>query len=230
MAVGWGRWAERPWAQYSPEAVRTPRHPNFISSGLLTVYPVRNARPPSPAARRSASTVSPAVAVWLTHAHEADDPTSNEARDLHHRNAAAGYRNHQCIAFVVDAGLVQVGIEELAGLVHDFFDLSGDRAPIHVTIENAHEYRNSRQRLFAKAEFARRRCARHLAHAAVCRRHHQTVAHRRDARWVAEKIGTPDGGKSAKPAERAPQPEQDQTYQREGADERISFRRDRYHL
>src|SRR5262249_256564 len=133
---------------------------------------------------------------WLAHTHEADDPPSNEARDLHHRDPRPRYRNHQRIALVIDTGLVQVGVEELAGLVHDFFDFSGDRAPVHVAIENAHEYRNSRQWLFAKPEFARRRRAGYLAHTAIRRRHHETIAYWCYAGRVAEKIGAPDSGKS----------------------------------
>ena len=57
------------------------------------------------------------------HAHEADDTPRNQTRDLHHCDAPAGYRNDQRIALVVGAGLVQVSVKELAGLVHDFLDL-----------------------------------------------------------------------------------------------------------
>src|SRR6185503_8824023 len=100
----------------------------------------------------------------LVHAYEANDTTRNEARDLHDRNPSGRYRNHQRIAFVIETRLVQVGIEEFAGLIHDFFDLSGDGTPVHVAIENTHKYRNSRQRPVSEAEFAWRRRTRDLAH------------------------------------------------------------------
>src|SRR6185295_5614017 len=131
----------------------------------------------------------------LAGADETHDATGNKAGNLHNGNARARDRDDERIALVVDTGFVHVRIKELPRLVEDFLDFSSDRAPVYVAIENAHEYRNSRQGFFAKAEFTRRCRARHLAYATICRRHYQTVAYRCDARWVSEKISAPDGGK-----------------------------------
>src|SRR5450759_3170346 len=166
----------------------------------------------------------------LALAHEADDAARHQAGDLHHGDARAGGGDHQRIALIVGARLVEVGVEELAWLIDDFLDAAGDRAAVHVAVEHAHEDRDARQRLVAQPELVRRRCRGDLADAAIGGRHHQALAHRGHPRRIAEEIGAPQGRQRAEPAERAPQPEQHQAGEREGADKGVAFRRDRHDL
>src|SRR4029453_17949436 len=72
----------------------------------------------------------------LAGAHETDDAARNKACDLYHRNSGVGSCNHQAIAFVVDARFVEIGIEELAGMVDDLLDFSGGRTAIDVAVED----------------------------------------------------------------------------------------------
>ena len=52
-------------------------------------------------------------------AHEADDAPRHQAGDLHHADARAAGRDHERVALVVLARLVEVGVDEGAGVVDD---------------------------------------------------------------------------------------------------------------
>src|SRR5262249_7412638 len=78
-------------------------------------------------ARAEADHADPlAGADFLAFAHERYDAARDQAGDLHHADAPARARNDQTVALVVLARLVEVGVEELAGLVHDPLDASAD--------------------------------------------------------------------------------------------------------
>src|SRR3569623_2135521 len=79
----------------------------------------------------------------------------------------------------------------------------------------------------AEAEFARRWRGCDLADRPVGRSDDEAVAHRRHPRRVAEEIDAPQRQHGPEPAERRPDPEQQQGHEREGANEGIALRRDR---
>ncbi len=82
----------------------------------------------------------------------------------------------------------------------------------------------------AELELLRRHGVDDLADAAVRRRHHDAVAHRRDPLRIAEEIGAPERRKRRQPAERRPQPQQNEAAERKAADEGIALRVDRREL
>ena len=131
------------------------------------------------------------------------------------------------VALVVLARLVEVGVDEGALLVDDLLDAAAHRAAVHVAVEHAHEDRDPRQRPVAEFELRRRHRIDDLADAAVRGRDHDALAHRRHPHRIAEEIGAPDRQHGPDPAERRPDPEQDQARQREHADEREAFAVDR---
>src|SRR5215468_4931899 len=77
--------------------------------------------------------------------YEADNPPRDQACNLYNRDSRSRRCDHQAIALVVDTRLVEIGIEELAGVINDFLDLPGDRTAVNMTVEHAHEDRNARQ-------------------------------------------------------------------------------------
>src|SRR5437660_10605253 len=79
-------------------------------------------------------------------ARKANNAAREKAGDLHHGDAPLPARNHERVALVVLTGLIEVGIDESAGLVDDLLDPAGDRAAVHVTIEDAHEDRDALHR------------------------------------------------------------------------------------
>src|SRR5215211_4644716 len=83
-------------------------------------------------------------------AHEGNDAPRDQAGDLHDADSRPAGGDHERIALVVLAGLVEIGVDELAGRIHHALDAPARRAAIHVTIEHAHEDRDARQRNFAE--------------------------------------------------------------------------------
>ena len=96
-----------------------------------------------------------------------------------------------------------------------------------MAVEDAHEDRDALQRPVAEPEFGRRHEEADRRDDAVGRRDHQALAHRRDALGIAEEIDAPDREDAADPAERAPQPVEDEGRNREAGDEDVAFRMDR---
>ena len=146
------------------------------------------------------------------------------------RRHGPGGGDHERVALVVLARLVEVGVEKGAVVIGDALDPAGHRAAVHMAIEHAHEDRDPRQRPFAELEVLRRHRIGDEAHAAVRRRHHDALAHRRHAVGIAKEIDAPDRRHGAEPAQRRPQPEQEQADQREHADERQALAVDRREL
>jgi hypothetical protein len=155
--------------------------------------------------------VSPAIAVWPS------------ATNLGHTDAAVRGRDYQRIALIVLACLVELGIDELAGPIGDAVDPSCGGTAVHMTIENAHEDRDPRQRPVAQAEFGWRQNTHDHGDAPIRGRHHDTVSHRRHADGIAEKQRAPDGQQRADPPQWRPQQEQDQAHEGKAADEEIAF-------
>src|SRR5262249_19736183 len=156
--------------------------------------------------------------------NEADDAPRHQACNLYNRNSPTRRCDHQAIALVVDTRLVEIGIEELAGVINDFLDLPGDRTAVNMTVKHAHEDRNARQWSVAEIKVGRWNRAGDLANAAICRRHYQAISDGRHPRRIAEEIRTPDRCQRPEPSERAPKPEQDEARQRKGPDEGIALR------
>ena len=90
-----------------------------------------------------------------------------------------------------------------------------DRTAVHVAIEHAHENGNARQRPVAEIKFLRRRGVGDAADAAIGRRHHDALARRRHPLRIAEEIGAPERRQRRQPAERRPQPKQNQADERD---------------
>src|SRR5215470_6567192 len=175
-----------------------------------------------------------ADALTGTHARafacKGDDAPGDQACDLHDGDAGRAGTDHEGIALVVLARLVELGVDEGAGLVDDLLDPAGDGAAIDVTVEHVHEDRDARQGALAEIELRRWHRIDDLAHAAVGGRHHQALARRRHPVGIAEEQRAPDRHHGADPAEWRPQPEQDQAHERKDADERQPFAMDRNNL
>ena len=105
-----------------------------------------------------------------------------------------------------------------------------DRAAVHVAVEHAHEDRDAHHRAVAERELGRRHGIGDPAHPPVGGRDHETFAQRGHPRRIAEEIDAPQRGESAEPAERRPQPHQEQACDREPRDEGIAFVVDRNEL
>src|SRR5262249_47466022 len=58
-------------------------------------------------------------------AHEADDPSGDKPGDLHHCDAGVAGTDHEAIALVVLARLVELGVEEGPAPIDDLLDLAG---------------------------------------------------------------------------------------------------------
>src|SRR5262249_59492371 len=99
-----------------------------------------------------------------TLAHETDNSSRDQARDLHHTDAAPVARDKHTVALVALACLVEVGAEESAGMIDHALDFPAERAAVHVTIEYAHEDRHPRQRPLAQFELLRRHRVDDAAH------------------------------------------------------------------
>jgi len=127
------------------------------------------------------------------------------------------------LRYVVFARLVKLGVDKGARPIRDPVDPSRRRTAVHMAVEHAHEYRDARQRPVAETEFGRRQHLRHHRNATVGRRHDDALTHRRHPHRIAEKQRTPDGQQRADPAERRPDPEQNQAGKSKAADERIAL-------
>src|SRR5262249_5755974 len=66
-------------------------------------------------------------------AHERDDAPRDQAGDLHHPDAVAARRHDdEAVALVVLARLVEIGIDEGAGVIGDALDAAAHRAAVHM--------------------------------------------------------------------------------------------------
>src|SRR5690606_39702550 len=74
----------------------------------------------------------------------ADDPACNETGDLHDRDRTVGTLDHQAVALVFFARLVELGIEELARTVVDAGDAAARRRALAAPGEDAHGHRDPR--------------------------------------------------------------------------------------
>src|SRR5262249_22960905 len=160
----------------------------------------------------------------LASAYEADDAPCNKAGNLHDGNTRASSCDHDAIALVVDACLVDVGVKELARVINYFLNFPGDWAAVYMAVEHAHEDRNARQRLVTEAKVRWRHRTGDLVYTAIRGRDHQAITYWCYARRVTEEIGTPDRCQRAEPSERTPQPEQNEANQGEGPDEWVALR------
>src|SRR5205085_6432791 len=149
---------------------------------------------------------------------------------LPHGDAPLPARNHERVALVVLTGLIEVGIDESAGLVDDLLDPAGDRADVHVTNEDAHEERDALHRPLAEIELRRRDRVDDTADAPVRGGDDNALAHRRDPHRIAEERYAPDGEHGRDPPERRKEEEENQTNQRKKPDERVPFPMDRHEL
>ena len=127
------------------------------------------------------------------------------------------------VALVVLARLVEIGVEEKAGVIGDALDAALDRRAIHMAVEHRHEDRHALQRPHAEPELGRRRGEAGEADDAVGRRDDEIGADRRHAGGIAEEIGAPERRDEAEPAERRPNPPQDQRRDDEAGDEDIAL-------
>src|SRR6185312_11853301 len=83
----------------------------------------------------------------LAFLHETHDPARHESGDLDHADTPVRRGDHQRIALVILARLIELGIDEGARPVGDVLDLAGRGRAVDVTVEHAHEDRDPRQRL-----------------------------------------------------------------------------------
>src|SRR5580658_1258502 len=88
---------------------------------------------------------------------ETDDPPGDEAGDLDNAKSPRRRIDHDAVALIVLARLVEVGAHEQAGAIDDLSDAPLDRRAIHVAIEYRHEDRYALQWRRAEAELRRRR-------------------------------------------------------------------------
>src|SRR5271165_5365104 len=158
---------------------------------------------------------------------EAHDSPGDQARDLHHPVPARRRLDDEAVALVVLARLVEVGVEKEAWMVDDPLDSPRDRRAVHMAVEHRHENRDALQRPHAQSQLGGRAGEAGEADHAVGRRDHEIGADRRHARGIAEEIGAPKRGDQPQPAERIPQPPENQGDDREACDEEVALRMDR---
>ena len=157
---------------------------------------------------------------------EADDAAGDHAGDLDDAELSGGVLDHDAVALVGFARLVEIGAQECAGVIGDAPDPPLDRRAVHVAVEHRHEDRHPLQRLGAEAEFGRRRRRTGEGYDAVGRSDDQLGSERRHPRRIAEEIGAPQRRDQRDPAERRPDPEKDQRRRGEGGDEDVALRMD----
>src|SRR5271155_3008743 len=116
---------------------------------------------------------------------ETNDPPGDEARDLHDAKSPGRRIDHDAVALIVLARLVEVGVEEEARMIDDLRDTALDRGAIDVAVEDRHEDRHPLQRRHAEAEFGRRGSEAGETDDAVGGRNDEVAADRRHARRIA---------------------------------------------
>src|SRR5690606_22024109 len=120
-------------------------------------------------------------------ADERHDAPGDEARNLHDADpAAVGKLDRHRLPLVVLAGLVQLRVDEPPRHVDGSHDASLDRAPVHVNVEDVHEYRYTYARARTQVEFARRHDVDDRTDASVGRAQDESVAQRHHPFGVAE--------------------------------------------
>src|SRR5262249_58567706 len=123
---------------------------------------------------------------------EHDTPPGARPQNLTTPHPPTRRDDHQAIALVVDTRLVEIGVEEFAGVINDFLDLPGDRTAVNMAVEHAHEDRNARQWSVAEIKVGRRNRAGDLDYATICRGNPQAVPYRGHPRGIAEGSRAPD--------------------------------------
>src|SRR5215213_4655906 len=114
--------------------------------------------------------------------HKSDDPAGDQPGDLDDADAASGVRlDGEGLAFIVFAGLVQVGIDEFAGHISDADDPAVYRRAIHMHVEDIHENGDTLAGTIAQSELRRRGDFSEGADAAIGGGDDKPVANRRGA-------------------------------------------------
>src|SRR5215472_16509575 len=80
------------------------------------------------------------------------DAARDEAGDLHHGDAPGRPGDDERVTFILLARFIEVRVEKLPGPVDDALDAARHGTAINVTVEHAHENRDSRPRLVTEAE------------------------------------------------------------------------------
>src|SRR5208283_2019288 len=133
---------------------------------------------------------------------EADDPSRDQAGDLHDAKLPRGRVDDDAVAFVVLTRLVEIRVEEEARMINNPLDAALDRRPVHVNVEHRHEDRHALKRPHAETELRRRRSEAGEADDPVRRRDDQIGADRSHPGGVAKEIRAPQRRKQAEPSER----------------------------
>ena len=157
----------------------------------------------------------------------ADDAARHQPGDLHGNDSAVRALDHQPVALVLAACLVELGVEELAGAVLDPGDAATHRRAVHMAGKDVHEHRDAGHLDIAQPQLARRHGWPDRRDHAVGGADHQPVVDRRDALGIAEEVSAPRGRDEADPEQRGR--EQAEQYRRaaERCDEWPSFAMDR---
>src|SRR5262249_35139319 len=134
------------------------------------------------------------------------------------------------VTLVALARFVEIGADERALVIDDPLDAACQRTAVHMTVEHAHEDGNAGERPIAERQFLRRHGFNYATDCAVGGRDQKAVSLRRHPLRIAEEIGAPQRRDHRQPAERRPQPQENESYERESADERIALRMDRREL
>ena len=112
----------------------------------------------------------------LALAHEADDAARHEPGDLHDAETSLRRVDHEAVALIVLARLVEIGVDEETRTIGDARDAAGDRRAVHMHVEDAHEDGDALQRLGAETELGRRQVESHGTDDAVGGRDHEALA------------------------------------------------------
>ena len=145
---------------------------------------------------------------------EADDAARDQAGDLHHAERPGGVSITTPLRSLSSLALSRSALRNSAGMVGDPLDPPLDRRAVHVAVEHRHEDRDPLQRPRRRGRV--RAAARRAGEAdhAVRRRDDEVGAQRRHARRIAEEIGAPQRRDQADPAERRPEPAENQRRRR----------------
>ena len=132
--------------------------------------------------------------------------------------------NRQPHTFVIDAGLVERGVDEFAGAITARDDRAAHRNAVHMHVEHIKENADARARRIAEAEFGVGHDILNRDHPAIRRADNQAGASRRDAVGVAEKIKTPGRQHDAGKQRHAADEQQQQSHPHEHGDKGPSCR------
>src|SRR5712691_3205502 len=150
----------------------------------------------------------------------ADDAPRHQSGDQHYSDLGCLARSHaECQTLVVEARLVEAGVDEAPLGVAPRRDLAADRCARNVDIEQVEENADPRDRGHPHRELGRRRRRRQRDDDPIGRADDQPRTDRRHPPGIAKEIRDPQRDDQPRPAARPPHQEKNDCRQRRTGDE-----------